>query len=275
MLPSEAASELPARANILGVRVSVCDYASVVEAVLAAARAQRSLLVTAADVNQIMQARADRLFAAALNTFEVITPDGQPVRWGLRWTRQARLADRVYGPTLMLRLCERAAAEGVPVALYGSRPDTLERLRRALEQHAPGLQVVAQIAGRFRPLDRLEMDADAAVLGASGARIVFVGMGCPRQEWWAFLMRPALPCAVVAVGAAFDFHAGMVAQAPPWMQKRGLEWLFRLSREPRRLWRRYVLVTPRYLPLIALQACGFRFPAPSELRGAYERPCPG
>ncbi len=267
---------LPRRADILGVDVSITDYTEVVRCVLQAARAGRTLLLTASDVHVVIQARRDRSYAAALNAFDIVTPDGQPLRWGMRWTRQAALRDRVYGPTLMLRVCEAAASEELPIFLYGSRPETLELLRAKLSARFPRLRIAGVRAGRFRPLAEQEQEHDAREIAASGARIVFVGMGCPRQEWWVFHMRQRIAMPLLAVGAAFDFHAGMVPQAPPWMQARGLEWLYRLGREPKRLWRRYVLLTPRYLPLIAAQALGLKhFDRHTDLAEAERRECPG
>ena len=267
---------LPRRANVVGVGVSVTDYREVTACVVGHAKAARTLLVAASDVNSIMQARRDPVFAAVMNAFDIVTPDGQPVRWGLRWTGQADLPDRVYGPTLMLRICEAAAAEGLPVFLYGSRAETLEALRAKLLARFPSLRVAGVLPGRFRPLTEAEQLADAEAIADSGAALCFVGMGCPRQEWWVFHMRERLRMPLLAVGAAFDFHAGLVEQAPPWMQDRGLEWAFRLSREPKRLWRRYVLLTPQYLPLIAAQALGLRsFAQPTDLSAAADRDCPG
>ncbi|MDD9936239.1 MAG: WecB/TagA/CpsF family glycosyltransferase [Myxococcales bacterium] len=273
---SESPERVPHRGDILGVGVSMTDYAEVVRCVLDAARAGRRLLLTAADVHVIIQARRDPAYAAALNTFDIVTPDGQPVRWGLGWTRQAHLDDRVYGPTLMLHVCEGAAREGVPIFLYGSKQETLDRLEVALTERFETLQVAGKRAGRFRPLTPEEQAHDAAEIAASGAAITFVGMGCPRQEWWVFHMRERLQMPLMAVGAAFDFHAGLVQQAPPWMQDRGLEWLFRLTREPGRLWRRYLVLNPQYLPQIAAQAAGLRrFPHHTDLSEATRRPCPG
>ncbi len=267
---------LPRRANLLGVGVSVTTYAGVTRCVIDAARAGRSLLVAASDVHLLMQARRDPAYAAVLDSFDIVTPDGQPVRWGLRLTRAAHLRERVYGPTLMLEVCAEAARRGLPIFLYGSRGEVLARLRERLEARFAGLRVAGTRAGRFRPLTPAEQEDDAAAIVGSGARIAFVGMGCPRQEWWAFHMRARLPLPVLAVGAAFDFHAGLVPQAPAWMQARGLEWLYRLRREPRRLWRRYVLLTPRYVPLLAAQALGLRrFPPTRDLREARTRACPG
>ena len=269
-------SSLPRKANILGVGISITDYAEVVRCVIDAARAPRALLVNACSVHNLIEAIDDPSLAAALNRFDIVAPDGQPVRWGLAWTRQAQLRDRVYGPTLTLHVCEAAAREGLPIYLYGSRQQTLDRLRERLHDRYPQLAIAGMRAGRFRPLSAEEAALDAEAIRGSGARIVFVGMGCPRQDWWVFHMRKRISLPMLAVGAAFDFHAGLVQQAPPALQRAGLEWLYRLSREPTRLWRRYLTITPRYLPLIATQALGLRaFPQPTDLHDADARPCPG
>jgi N-acetylglucosaminyldiphosphoundecaprenol N-acetyl-beta-D-mannosaminyltransferase len=267
---------LPRKANILGVGISITDYAEVVRCVLDAAEAQRALLVSACAVHVLMEAIDDPLFAAVLNRFDIVAPDGQPVRWGLHWTRQAHLRERVYGPTLTLRVCEAAARAQLPVYLYGSRDDTLQRLAARLTACAPGLRIAGSRAGRFRRLTDTEQAEDVAAIVESGARIVLVGMGAPRQDWWIFHMRDRIQLPMLAVGAAFDFHAGLIAQAPPALQRAGLEWLYRLSREPKRLWRRYLTVTPRYLPLIACQALGLRaFQQITDVTDASKRPCPG
>jgi N-acetylglucosaminyldiphosphoundecaprenol N-acetyl-beta-D-mannosaminyltransferase len=267
---------LPRKVNVLGVGVSVTDYAEVVACVLAAARAHEALLVNACSVHGLIEAVDDRSFAAVLNRFEIVAPDGQPVRWGMRWTRQASLRERVYGPTLTLLVCEAAAREGLPVYLYGSKQATMVRLADRLRARMPALSIAGMAPGRFRKLTEQECELDAASIRASGARIVLVGMGCPRQDWWIFHMRDRVPLPMLAVGAAFDFHAGLVPQAPAILQRNGLEWLYRLTREPKRLWRRYLTITPRYLPLIAVQALGLReFPQPLDTRDADARPCPG
>jgi N-acetylglucosaminyldiphosphoundecaprenol N-acetyl-beta-D-mannosaminyltransferase len=267
---------LPRKASILGVGISVTDYAEVTAHVLDAARGQRSLLVNACSVHNLIEAIDDPSLAAVLNRFDIVAPDGQPVRWGLQWTRQASLQDRVYGPTLMLRLCQAAELERLPIFLYGSREYTLTCLRERLTTRFPELRIAGLRPGRFRPLSAEEVDRDAREIADSGARMVFVGMGCPRQDFWVFHMRKRIRLPLLAVGAAFDFHAGLVSQAPPVLQRAGLEWLYRLTREPQRLWRRYLTITPRYLPLIASQALGLRdFPEYTELREAESRACPG
>jgi N-acetylglucosaminyldiphosphoundecaprenol N-acetyl-beta-D-mannosaminyltransferase len=271
MLPS-----LPSKATILGIGVSITTYSEVTEHIVQAAQAQQSLLVNACSVHNLIAAMDDASLAAVLNHIDINAPDGQPVRWGLHWTGQASLRDRVYGPTLMLHACEAAARARLPVYLYGSREATLSRLAERLRARFPALQIAGQRAGRFRPLSEQEAVLDARDIAASGARIVFVGMGCPKQDFWIFHMRERIPLPLIAVGAAFDFHAGLVPQAPPIMQRNGLEWLYRLTREPTRLWRRYLTITPRYLPLIAQQTLGLRsFPIHTDVREAETRPCPG
>jgi exopolysaccharide biosynthesis WecB/TagA/CpsF family protein len=269
------ALSLPAKANIVGVGISITDYAEVVRCVIAAASERRRLLVSACPVHALIEATDDPAYAAVLNAFDIVAPDGQPVRWGMRWTRQARLDRRVYGPTLTLQVCEAAAHANLPIYLYGNRPDTMQRMSENLVAQLPNLQIAGSRAGRFRPLTAAEQADDAVAIERSGARIVFVGMGCPRQDWWIFHMRERIALPMLAVGAAFDFHAKLLAQAPPILQDAGLEWLYRLTREPKRLWRRYVLQTPRYLPMIARQALGHEFSQPSDLSEASRRSCPG
>ena len=264
------------RANLLGVLVSPIDYAQATERVMAAARARRPLGVTAAAVHAVMEGHLDPDFAAALNRLDIVAPDGQPVRWGLSLTRQARLRERVYGPTLTLHVCEAAAREGLPVFLYGSRAETLALLSRNLQRRVPGLVIAGTQPSRFRDVTYEEQVADAERIRRSGARIVLVGLGCPRQEWWVFHQLERLSMPLLAVGAAFDFIAGRVAQAPDWMQRAGLEWLFRLGTDPRRLWRRYLKLNPLYLLRLGQQiASPDRFAVHTDARGAQRRPCPG
>lgn len=270
------AQNLPRKANILGIGISVATYAQVLDHILSAAKARRSLLVNACSVHNVIKARDDKALAAILNAIDILTPDGQPIRWGLKWTRQANLEDRVYGPTLMLHTCEAAAREGLPIYLYGSHERTLSQLSARLIDRYPTLRIAGKKAGRFRALSEREARQDAHEITNSEARIVFVGMGCPKQDFWIFHMRKRINMPLIAVGAAFDFHAGLLPQAPPIMQRNGLEWLYRLSREPKRLWRRYLTITPRYLPLIASQSLGLHtFPAHTDLTEAEGRPCPG
>ena len=241
----------PPRYPVAGVLVSAATYASATASIIQAARAQRSALVAATSVHGLSTAALDTTFARQLNAFDMLTPDGQPVRWGLNLLHDLALRERVYGPSLMLRVCEAAVQARLSVYLYGGRPDVLRRLVRRLPRLVPGLQIAGSCSPPFRALTHDEDAADIQAIRDSGARIVFVGLGCPRQEQWAYAHRSQLDLPIVCVGAAFDFHAGVLRQAPPWMQAHGLEWFFRLLMEPRRLWRRYTKHIPVFVFLLA------------------------
>jgi exopolysaccharide biosynthesis WecB/TagA/CpsF family protein len=244
--------------RVLGVDISVVDYAGATARIIEAARAKRPLTVSALAVHGLMTGALDPVQRYRLNRFDMLTPDGQPVRWALRLLYGEALADRVYGPNLTLRVCEQAALEGLPIYLYGSRPEVLAALSANLSARYPGLKIAGAEPSRFRKLTAEEDGALDRRVRDCGARIVMVGLGCPRQEVFAFEHAAALSMPLLAVGAAFDFHAGLIRQAPGWMQAAGLEWLFRLMHEPQRLWRRYLLLNPLYCVLIALQLAGLR-----------------
>jgi exopolysaccharide biosynthesis WecB/TagA/CpsF family protein len=246
------------RHDVLGVLVNAVDYDAAAAAILAAARDGRPFAASAVASHAVMTGVHDPAQRHRLNALDLLVPDGQPVRWALNLLHDTRLADRVYGPELTLRLCAAAAREGLPVYFYGSTPETLERLTTNLTARGPGLVVAGARPSRFRPLTPAEKAEVVAGVRASGARLLFVGLGCPRQEVWAYEYRPHLALPIVAVGAAFDFHAGVQPQAPAAMQRHGFEWLFRLVHEPRRLWRRYLQLGPAYLALVGMQKLGVR-----------------
>jgi len=246
------------RHNVLGVDVSAADYASTVAAVLAAAKERRPLGVSALAVHGVMCGVLDPALRYRLNRLDIVAPDGQPVRWALNILHKAGLADRTYGPELTLRVCAAAAKAGLCVYFYGSRPEVLELLTTRLGRRFPRLRIAGSRPSLFRRSTPAEQDAIREEIRKSGADIVFVGLGCPRQEVWVYENVEALSMPVLAVGAAFDFHAGVLPQAPPSLQARGLEWAFRLAHEPRRLWRRYVLLNPAYVALTALQFLGLK-----------------
>jgi N-acetylglucosaminyldiphosphoundecaprenol N-acetyl-beta-D-mannosaminyltransferase len=252
--------------NVLGVQVDAVDYRRAVDAIVGAARSRRALATSALAVHGVMTGVQDPVHRYRLNHLDLVVPDGQPVRWALNLLHGAGLEDRVYGPQLMLELCQRAAAEALPVFLYGSRSEVLESLRRNLVARCPGLQIAGAEPSRFRRLTPEERSAVVGRIRESGAAITFVGLGCPRQEVWAYEHREALRMPVVAVGAAFDFHAGTLPQAPRILQDHGLEWLFRLVQEPRRLWRRYLFLNPLYVALVALQGLHLRRFDPLDFR---------
>lgn len=242
----------PARRNIFGIDVSVTTVAEAAETIVEAAKQRRGGSATFLPVHGIVTGAMDKNYRDQLNSLDLIGPDGQPVRWALNLLRDAGMTRRVYGPETTLAICRRAAAEGVGIYLYGSTQDVLVNLRSRLETLYPDLKIIGIESPPFRALTEDEKRQTAQRINASGAGIVFVGLGCPRQESFAAEMRPHMDAVLVCVGAAFDFHAGNKRMAPPWMQKRGLEWLFRLISEPRRLWRRYLVTNTIFLFLLGI-----------------------
>jgi N-acetylglucosaminyldiphosphoundecaprenol N-acetyl-beta-D-mannosaminyltransferase len=245
--------------NVVGVMVDVVDYEAALTRIMNAVRCRRSYTVSALAVHGVMTGVQDETHKFRLNSFDLIVPDGQPIRWALNWLHKADLRDRVYGPSLTLHALDGAAKERFPVYFYGSTSSVLEKLIVRVERLYPTLVVAGAEASKFRTMDADERIALAKRIVGSGASIVFVGLGCPRQEVFAFEMKNLLPIPILAVGAAFTFIAGVLPQAPGWLQRNGLEWLYRLTQEPRRLYRRYLLLNPYYLYLLAGQLAGRRF----------------
>jgi N-acetylglucosaminyldiphosphoundecaprenol N-acetyl-beta-D-mannosaminyltransferase len=240
----------PRKVDLFGVQVTPTCYDEVVASVIQAAREGRPGIIDLLPVHGLITAARDPSYRRRVNAFDVVAPDGQPVRWALNRFHKAGLADRVYGPELTLRLCAAAAGAGVAVYLFGATPEVVDKLKNTLLERYPGLRVAGTESPPFRPLTAEE---DAAVVGrinASGAGIVFLGFGCPKQGIFASDHRDTIRAVQVCVGAAFDFHAGEKPMAPPWMQKRGLEWAFRLWQEPGRLWRRYLVTNTIFSLLV-------------------------
>lgn len=238
----------PATVAVLGVPLGLCDYEQVIDWMDGVVAAGRRAYVTAAAVHLIMVAREDEQTRQAVLGADLAVPDGQPLVWALRALGH-RGASRVYGPDLMLRYCEHAARHGRTIYLYGGRDEeALGQLNLRLRQRFAGLRIVGGYSPPFRSLTDAEERWVIEDINRSDADVVWVGTGQPKQELWMAAMRPRLQVPVmVGVGAAFDFHAGLVPQAPAWMQRHGLEWAYRLAREPRRLWPRYVRYNPRFV----------------------------
>lgn len=237
---------------ILGTRTDSTNYADAATRVLAWARMPESRYVCVSNVHVTMEAYDSAEFRAVVNGADLVTPDGMPLVWALRLLGVAE-ATRVYGPTLTVHVLERAATAEIPVGFYGSSPEVLARMLDACRRRFAGLRVAYAHAPPFRQLTAEEDAAVVREISSSGARILFVGLGCPKQERWMASHRGSVRAAMLGVGAAFDFLAGTKPQAPAWMQRAGLEWLFRLGTEPRRLWRRYVYHNPRFVALLAGQ----------------------
>lgn len=246
--------------SVLGVLINGIDYDAAVRAITAAAVDDRSYLATALAVHGVITGVQNLEHQYRLNSFDLVVPDGQPVRWALNMLHRAGLRDRVYGPELTLRLLKSAEERRLPVYFYGSTQIILSALIKRLGILFPKLVIAGVEPSRFRTLSEEERLDVASRITATKAKMTFVGLGCPRQEVFAYEMRDLLPMPVIAVGAAFPFIAGELPQAPQRMQRLGLEWLFRLSSEPRRLWRRYLLLNPLYMLLLGTQALGRTFP---------------
>lgn len=231
----------PPKHDVLGVLVSATDYEEAVETVAHAARDRLPAIVSLHAVHALVTASKDHQLRDAVNQFEIVAPDGQPVRWAMNWLHRTELKERVYGPELMLRLCDRAARDRIPVYLYGSSQNVIDTLGEELPRRFPGLVIAGAESPPYR---KLTADEDADVvrrINASRAGIVFIGLGAPKQDVFAYEHRNRIQGVQVCVGAAFDFHAGELRMAPRWMQRMGLEWFYRLCREPRRLWQRYLV----------------------------------
>lgn len=237
----------PRKVDLFGLGVTPTTYEEASDTIIAAGKLRQPSVVSCHAVHAIVTFTSDAELRAKANSFEMITPDGQPVRWALNSLHNANLTDRVCGPKLTLELCRKAADAGVSIYLYGGSPTVVEQLKTNLEEAYPGLVVAGYESPPFRPLTPEEDEDMVARINASGAGLVFIGLGCPKQDLFAFEHRDRIQAVQLCVGAAFDFHAGAKAPAPDWMQKRGLEWFYRLMQEPRRLGGRYFTTNTVYL----------------------------
>ncbi len=239
--------------HIVSIDVNAMDYETGVEYVVDRLRFGKGGYTCLANVHMVMEAHDDPTFAGVVNGASLVASDGMPLLWMLRRLGHA-YAKRVYGPTFTLHLCARAEEEDLPIALYGGTEESLASFQTFLKASYPSLQVACAISPPFRKLSEEEDASFTKQIRDSGARMVFVGIGCPKQERWMAEHTGRLPGAMLfGVGAAFDFHSGRVRQAPDFLQKLGLEWAFRLAVEPRRLWRRYVVLNPRFMVLAMVQ----------------------
>ena len=238
--------------HILGIRIAGTSYEDTTNRVIVWATSGDFRSVCIANVHMAMEAYDSGDFRKIVNKADIVTPDGMPLVLLLR-ILGLKNQPRVYGPTLMKHICEASAQVGVSVGFYGSTPETLKNLVHNLTDRIPNLKVDYTYSPPFRSLTLEEDETIVKEINASKIKILFVGLGCPKQEQWMFAHRDRVQAVMIGVGAGFDFYAGTVKQAPRWMMRMGLEWLFRLCMEPKRLWRRYLYNNPRFLGLAALQ----------------------
>jgi N-acetylglucosaminyldiphosphoundecaprenol N-acetyl-beta-D-mannosaminyltransferase len=248
--------------TIVGTRVNALTYDSLVQQTLRWAREAASRYISVASVNNIMEAYDSPTFRSIMNEADLVTPDGMPLVWALRLLG-VKNATRVYGPDLTPLILDAAAREDIPVAFYGAAPATLARLLEVVRTRFPALRIAYSCSPPFRPLTSSEDAQLVREINQSGARILFIGLNTPKQEYWMAAHRGRVQAVMLGIGAAFDFIAGTKPQAPRWMMGVGLEWLFRLATEPRRLWKRYFKHNPRFVLLFTLQLLRLReFPLP-------------
>ena len=245
--------------SVAGMRVDATSYGDASGRVLHWASERRSAYVCIANVHMVMEASDTPDFRRVVGDSDLVTPDGRPLVWALRWLGVGD-ATQVRGTDLFTEIARLAAGEGVSVGLYGSTPEVLEDLTGELQRRFPGLEVACAISPPFRQLTAEEDEELTRRVSESGARILFVGLGCPKQERWMAAHRGRIPAVMLGVGAAFEFYTGRIPQAPRWMRSAGLEWAYRLYREPRRLWKRYAAHNPRFMALLALQLMKTRIP---------------
>lgn len=238
------------RVDVLGVGVSTINQAMALAEVTRWIDAEERHYVCVTGVHGVMESQRDEELKEIHNRSGLTTPDGMPMVWAGR-KAGAEWMDRVYGPDLMLNVLQRAAERGWSSFLYGGKEGVPELLSKKLSERIPGVKIAGSYSPPFRPLTEAEDEEIVQRINDSGAQLVWVGLSTPKQERWMAAHRDRLTApAMFGVGAAFDFHAGLVPQAPPWMQRNGLEWFYRLTKEPKRLWRRYFRNNPAYLRAI-------------------------
>lgn len=243
----------PPKRSVLGINISATSYDRALVSVINSVKKNERASISHLAVHGIVEGVKDVRFKSMLNEFEILAPDGQPVRYALKLLWKIKLQDRCYGPEFMMRVCQAATEEKIGIYLYGSTLDVVQSLNNRLRALYPALQVVGWEPSLFRPLIEAEDHALVNRINESGAGIVFIGLGCPLQEEFSYLHKDKIRAVQICVGAAFDFHSGNKRMAPSWMQRNSLEWFFRLTQEPRRLWRRYLITNTIFMVNLTLQ----------------------
>jgi N-acetylglucosaminyldiphosphoundecaprenol N-acetyl-beta-D-mannosaminyltransferase len=234
------------RGSVIGVPIDALSWVEVRTALMRWAKARESRYVCICNVHSVVTARQDALLSQIINESDMATPDGAPVAWTLR-AKGFSGQERINGPDLMWSLCNDAQAFGVRVGLFGSSPATLSRLETVLRLTFPRLEIAYSVSPPFRQIAEEEDSATCSAMNACGIGLLFVALGCPKQEAWIAAHRGRVHAVMLGVGAAFDYHAGTISRAPKWMRSVGLEWLHRLLSEPSRLWKRYFLTNSVFI----------------------------
>ncbi|MEP7257757.1 MAG: WecB/TagA/CpsF family glycosyltransferase [Flavitalea sp.] len=251
-IPAHVDQQKDVKMQLFTANYSITDYLRASEKIISKARSRISYGVSALAVHGLIETVKDKNFRDTVNKLDMIVPDGQPIRWALNSFYNAGLHDRVTGPILTKYVLARASEEKLGVYLYGSTAETLEKFTAFIQINYPGVKISGLHPDRFREATPEEDLEDIKKINDSGAHIVLVGRGCPRQEKWVANHLGKIHSVMMAVGAAFDFHAGNISQAPEWMQKAGMEWFYRLVQEPGKLWKRYLTTNPHFIILFLL-----------------------
>jgi exopolysaccharide biosynthesis WecB/TagA/CpsF family protein len=225
--------------SLFGINYTIIEYEECVKVIINKAKSNVSFGVSALAVHGLIESYKSKVLINKVNTIDMVVPDGQPIRWALNSFYKVKMQDRVYGPTLTLKVLEKASNQNLNIFLYGSTKSTLFLFEKFINFKFPNVNIVGIHIDRFREATLGEDLADIEKINNAKTHIVLVGRGCPRQEVWVANHIGKVNAVMMAVGAAFDFHAGVIKQAPKWMQNDGLEWLYRLVQEPRRLFKRY------------------------------------
>lgn len=240
------------RFPVVSLRVNVSDYDASIRRIVSMTREGRGGYVCMSTVHMVMEGYDSPEFGEKVNGANLVLPDGMPLVW-MQKLQGARNADRVRANELMIRLFRYSEKHGLRIGLYGGRSEVLEGMVKRAEKEFPDLEIVYAHSPPFRPLTPEEEAGIAAELAEKDPEILFVGLGCPKQESWMHARKESVRSVMIGVGASFDFFCGNISEAPMWMQKAGLEWLYRLSREPGRLWKRYLILNPRFVALAVRQ----------------------
>lgn len=244
--------------TIIRSAIDCTSYYEATQKIIAWAEKSKSSYVCISNVHMVMEAFDDLDYQHIVNEADLVTPDGMPLVWAMRLLGISA-QERVYGPTLTLHVCNSAATNAIPIALYGGSEKSLSDFCSFLLKKYPRIRIVCKIAPPYRELTQIENINYTHQIVASGAKIIFVGIGCPKQERWMAAHKKLIPGVMIGVGAAFDFHSGRIRQAPQLMQKLGLEWFFRLCMEPRRLFKRYFKHNPRFIYFFIIQLIKEKF----------------
>lgn len=240
------------RVPVLGLKVDLTDYDKVIASITELARAARGGYVCVTNVHVTIEAEDDPTYRELVNNADLVLPDGTPLVWMQRWQGHQD-ASQVRGPSLMPMLMEHAERERLKVGFLGGRQETLDKILERAHVDFPGLDISYAYSPPFRALTDDEDIAITDAINVSGTQILFVGLGCPKQERWIAINRDRVRAVSIGVGAAFDLYAGNIRAAPAMLSRLGLEWVFRLLQEPRRLFSRYLVVNPRFVWLAGKQ----------------------